>query len=78
VSAIDEGPELRAGDRGEWVTYLQERLEAAGCSPDGIDGEFGESTTNAVRRFQAASGLDETGVVDARTWARLATGESHA
>lgn len=74
MSMIDDAPELRAGDMGEWVTYLQERLEAAGCSPDAIDGEFGAITDEAVRRFQEGNGLTATGVVDAATWALLITG----
>jgi hypothetical protein len=62
-------PELRTGDTGEWVTYLQEQLQAQGYAPGTIDGEFGPLTEYEVRRLQLGAGLAETGVVDSATWA---------
>lgn len=64
-------PELRTGDTGEWVTYLQQRLVAVGYSPGGVDGDFGPLTEQEVRRLQSAGGVSETGVVDSASWALL-------
>ena len=43
------------------------------------DGVFGAATEGAVRRFQAARGLGETGQVQIETWTalRLAAGDGH-
>lgn len=67
-------PQLQSGESGEWVQYLQQLLENAGYSPGEADGEFGPNTEEAVRSFQAASGLSADGVVGPDVWARL-TGE---
>jgi hypothetical protein len=55
---------LRQGDRGEDVKKLQRLL----FEPDGI---FGHRTARAVRRFQAAHGLDPDGIVGPQTFKRL-------
>ena len=34
----------------------------------GVDGQFGDKTEAATKRFQAGAGLPQTGVVDAATW----------
>ena len=36
-----------------------------------MDGDFGPSTTNAVKSFQRTYGLPETGIVDRATWDRI-------
>jgi hypothetical protein len=64
-------PTLREGDDGWHVKRLQTLLTAAGAEPFGIDGDFGANTTNAVRQFQAAHGLDVDGVVGPMTWKAL-------
>lgn len=69
---------LRRGDYGTAVTALQQLLKARGYDLgnygpklDGIDGDFGKKTEDAVKAFQQASGLPVTGVYDEATRAKL-------
>lgn len=39
-------------------------LGSTGPNHDGLDGEFGPHTSAAIKKFQSASGIPETGVVD--------------
>jgi peptidoglycan hydrolase-like protein with peptidoglycan-binding domain len=58
--------ELRRGvDDGADVRQLEENLVALGYAPDGmvVDEEFDSDTTTAVRAWQEAQGVDETGSV---------------
>jgi cell wall-associated NlpC family hydrolase len=73
VVSIEESyiPELRNGDGGEWVTYLQQMLAAAGYDPGVADGEFGERTAYAVRQLQAAGSASQSGIADYGTWGLL-------
>jgi peptidoglycan hydrolase-like protein with peptidoglycan-binding domain len=64
-------PDLRDGDTGEWVTYLQQMLAAAGYDPGPADGEFGALTATAVRQLQANGGAAQTGIADQTTWGLL-------
>jgi N-acetyl-anhydromuramyl-L-alanine amidase AmpD len=65
-------PALARGDKGDAVVELQRRLNGAGADPPlKADGDFGERTERAVKRFQVAKVLPETGIADAATWARL-------
>ncbi len=71
--ALEPDPEvLRRGSRGSMVSALQTALKAAGHDPGSIDGVFGTRTETALKAFQKASGLPETGVADALTWLVLA------
>jgi len=65
---------LRRGHEGAAVVQLQRLLASAmpGAMKPRIDGHFGPSTEHAVRRFQAAHGLLDSGVADAATWRTLA------
>jgi peptidoglycan hydrolase-like protein with peptidoglycan-binding domain len=74
MSTQETYPELRLGDTGEWVSYLQQRLAVLGYDPGPIDGEFGELTDAMVRRLQADRGAYESGVVDQGSWGLLAGG----
>ena len=59
--------ELRVGSTGSDVTRLQTRLLNLGCSVSEPDGHYGSSTERAVRVFQYANGLPQTGVADVQT-----------
>ena len=66
--------ELRRGDSGEDVREMQKRLLKwdYACLPEyGADGDFGRETEDAVKAFQRASKLPETGVYDPATEAAL-------
>ena len=54
---------LSRGSRGSRVTKLQKRLTALGFLNDKADGIFGGNTETAVKRYQNASGLKQTGKV---------------
>jgi peptidoglycan hydrolase-like protein with peptidoglycan-binding domain len=62
---------LEAGSSGNAVVQLQKALQAAGFDPGGTDGSFGPGTDAALRRFQAAKGLDVDGVSGPATWRAL-------
>lgn len=55
------------------MSKLQAELKAAGLSPGTIDGTFGRSTLNAVKRFQATHRLAADGMVGPKTWHALLT-----
>ena len=61
-------PILKRGDSGPYVEQLQQRLEQVGYSVDGVDGDYGRKTVEAVQAFQAAYHLDPSGEVDEATW----------
>lgn len=63
--------ELGKGDKGEDVKKLQEQLIKLGYSlPNyGADGDFGNETDLAVRKFQAKNGLKVDGIVGKNTQA---------
>ena len=66
--------ELRRGDSGPEVKDMQQRLLKwdYACLPEyGADGDFGRETEDAVKAFQMASKLPETGVYDPATEAAL-------
>lgn len=65
--------ELSVGDRGTDVRELQYFLTFVGIFNDylphiDIDGVFGSATESAVRAFQRAYGLRDTGRVDSADW----------
>jgi peptidoglycan hydrolase-like protein with peptidoglycan-binding domain len=57
---------LRTGSRGEAVRTLQRALGGVA-----VDGAFGARTASAVRSFQKAHHLPQTGVVDGTFWRAL-------
>ena len=61
---------IRLCDEGPAVTAVQQALVAAGHELD-VDGYFGESTEEEVRRFQDAHELEVDGLVGDDTWAAL-------
>jgi hypothetical protein len=64
---------LKHGSRGEDVKRLQKVLNARGLCPEPIviDGVFGPTTLDAVKRFQRQAHLPVDGVVGEETWDRL-------
>ncbi|MEG4572315.1 peptidoglycan-binding domain-containing protein [Microcoleus sp. N3A4] len=64
---------LKCGSKGEDVKKLQKLLNARGLSshPIVIDGVFGPTTENAVKRFQRQADIPVDGVVGGKTWDRL-------
>lgn len=63
-------PVLQIGAKGGSVRTLQELLNKAGvkCA---TDGDFGPKTEAAVKEFQGKVGLEATGVVNHKTWAKI-------
>jgi hypothetical protein len=65
---------LKIGSSGASVRNLQEKLQSAGFSPGGVDGDFGARTDRAVRAFQRAKGLEVDGKVGPLTLRALQDG----
>jgi peptidoglycan hydrolase-like protein with peptidoglycan-binding domain len=65
-------PELSLGDSGNEVRALQCELynSLAYNGPD-VDGQFGNQTLTAVKKFQTCEGLQVDGIVGPKTWAAL-------
>lgn len=64
---------LSIGDSGDEVSVVQYYLSyialfVPSVIPLIVDGSFGPSTENAVRSYQRTYNLDESGIVDERTW----------
>jgi murein DD-endopeptidase MepM/ murein hydrolase activator NlpD len=66
---------LQEGKRGWDVAALQFLLHTRGFEPGGFDGGFGPNTLNAVRRYQAAAGLNVDGVAGPSTLDALQGGQ---
>ena len=66
-------PTIKLGSKGSDVKKAQQLLIAKGysCGAAGADGDFGAATYNAVKKFQAANGLDSDGIIGNATWAAL-------
>lgn len=64
---------LKHGDSGEAVRALQILLLGRGESLPryGLDGDFGQETENAVKKFQKKNGLTDDGVPGQLTWSEL-------
>ncbi|NLF28323.1 MAG: hypothetical protein GX592_10525 [Clostridiales bacterium] len=52
---------LSEGSEGELVTYLQTRLTELGFFEGDVDGNYGGHTESAVKKFQKALGIKQTG-----------------
>lgn len=66
-----EYPELSVGDSGSGVERLQAALIQEGYLNGSADGSYGNMTAEAVATYQAAAGLEATGVADSETQSRL-------
>lgn len=69
----EKRPTLRKGNKNIYVKQVQEKLLALGYSLGicGVDGDFGNATEAAVKKFQKDHGLTVDGVVGAKTYAAL-------
>ena len=66
-------PTLRKGDKRTEVATLQQLLIDHGISLPkyGADGDFGNETLKAVKKFQKEHGLVVDGIVGPKTWTEL-------
>ena len=53
------------------VVRLQVELQNLGYGPGSADGHFGSKTESALRAFQKANGLSQTGTASRETWAAI-------
>jgi hypothetical protein len=67
TSTVPEDVTLKSGDSGDEVKQLQEALAALGYDVGEADGVFGAATEDAVKQFQADSGLGADGVAGPQT-----------
>jgi hypothetical protein len=70
VLRLFDGFDHTSPDLKEEVRKLQRELRSEGFIID-VDGQFGRDTEDSVKRFQRDQGLDDDGIVGARTWAAL-------
>ncbi|MBQ4254272.1 MAG: peptidoglycan-binding protein [Erysipelotrichaceae bacterium] len=72
-SSADYGRILKMGMRGDDVKKLQEDLQKLGYDLGrwGADGDFGNDTLNAIRKFQSERGLEADGEAGPITFAAL-------
>ena len=68
---VPEDTTLEPGDEGESVELMQEALAALGYDVGTPDGVFGPGTEEAVKQFQADSGLEADGIAGPATLAGL-------
>ena len=58
--------QVQRGSKGDAVSAVQCQFKGVA-----VDGDFGDSTANAVRGFQTQSGIDSDGIVGPKTWLAL-------
>lgn len=63
--------DVSKGAKGDEVKEIQQILADLGYLTGKVDGDFGGGTEKAVKAFQAAEGIEETGVVDDKTMEKL-------
>jgi peptidoglycan hydrolase-like protein with peptidoglycan-binding domain len=74
TATITKWPSLIDGDGGKYVHALHVLLDNAGFCAGEDDvrwWQYGDSTVNAVKTFQACSGIPESGATCVRTWQAL-------
>jgi peptidoglycan L-alanyl-D-glutamate endopeptidase CwlK len=62
---------LQKNDKGRLVRLLQQKLTDLGFDTQGVDGDFGQNTEDALKAYQNAQGLPVTGVADDSLLSRL-------
>lgn len=68
--ATAQGTTTKAADP-QLVRNVQKELKSEGIDPGPIDGIWGPKTSQGVRQFQKAQGLEETGQLNGRTLSAL-------
>lgn len=66
------------GQRGEEVRQVQQKLKQWGYYSGSVDGVFGQSTYNAIIRFQKKNGLTADGVAGQATLAAMGISQTRA
>jgi L,D-transpeptidase YcbB len=64
---LPSGLTLKPGDTSEAIAILRRRLALPAPAPGAVERRFDDELENAVRRFQASSGLEVDGIVGRRT-----------
>ena len=64
-------PILKIGTKGEDVTCLQSQLKKLGYDVGIEDGDFGNKTLTALKKFQADKGLLSDGICGPVSWGKL-------
>jgi His-Xaa-Ser repeat protein HxsA len=87
TSSMGSSNAARAGSQGgmaseehdpELVRSVQQALKQKGYDVGTIDGQFGPSTESALRQFQQAQGLSQSGSLDAQTLSALGVEQGQA
>jgi len=60
------GTPITNGSKGEAVKAIQEKL---GITP--VDGDFGDKTAAAVKKFKMSNGMQQDSIVGPKVWAKL-------
>ena len=72
ISKLGDPPDYtQKGSSGDSVEKLQQALKIKGYYKDTVDGKFGNATENAVKAYQKAMGLSQTGKADYATIMKL-------
>jgi hypothetical protein len=71
ASVVDEAPEAAPNAESRTLRIQQWLARLGYLSDDGVDGEYGPMTTQAVRRFQRENDLRVSGEIDEATYSRL-------
>ncbi|MBE5787440.1 MAG: hypothetical protein E7324_07875 [Clostridiales bacterium] len=72
ISKLGEPPKYtQKGSSGEDVEKLQQALKIKGYYKDVVDGKYGNNTVNAVKAYQKAMKLPQTGKADYATLMKL-------
>jgi len=69
--AVEAKKILKAGDKGQEVTKLQDKLNHLGFNAGQVDGIFGGQTESALKRFQQKVGIVVDGIYGPITRAKL-------
>lgn len=71
-ASVTTFPELVKGNKGNNVRTLQRLLNARAGKSLVVDGVFGTATQSALKGYQKAQKIAQTGVADTATWTKLA------